>query len=144
MMRNPEQTIGNLIDKQSVSFIASIDGDGFPNMKAMLPPRKREGIREFWFTTNTSSMRAAQYRTNPNACIYFCDKRFFRGVQLIGVMEVLTDPESKEMIWREGDTMYYPGGVTDPDYCVLKFTVHSGRYYSNFNSESFDVGKPDE
>jgi len=143
MMRNPEQTIGNLIDKQSVSFIASIDGSGFPNMKAMLPPRKREGIREFWFTTNTSSMRAVQYRTNPNACIYFCDKRFFRGVQLIGVMEVLTDPESKEMIWREGDTMYYPGGVTDPDYCVLKFTAHSGRYYSNFNSESFDVGKHD-
>jgi general stress protein 26 len=45
MMRNPEQTIGNLIDKQGVSFIASVDADGFPNMKAMLPPRKREGIQ---------------------------------------------------------------------------------------------------
>ena len=47
MMKNPEQTVGNLIDKQSVSFIASISGDGFPCMKAMLPPRKREGIKEF-------------------------------------------------------------------------------------------------
>jgi len=28
MMRNPEQTIGNLIDKQSVSFIGSIADDG--------------------------------------------------------------------------------------------------------------------
>lgn len=49
-------------------------------MKAMLPPRKRVGIKEFWFTTNTSSMRVAQYRENPNASIYFYDKRFFRGV----------------------------------------------------------------
>lgn len=64
-MRNPEQTIGNLIDKQNVSFIASISAEGFPNMKAMLPPRKRAGIKEFWFTTNTSSMRVAQYRENP-------------------------------------------------------------------------------
>ena len=108
-------------------------------MKAMLPPRKREGIRAFWFTTNTSSRRVAQYRANPNACIYFYDKRFFRGVQLLGTMEVLEDAVSKEMIWRDGDTMYYPGGVTDPDYCVLKFTAQTGRYYSNFSSEDFAV-----
>ena len=139
MMRNPEQTIGNLIDKQGVTFVGSVDGDGFPNMKAMLPPRKREGIREFWFTTNTSSMRVAQYRKKPNACIYFFDKRFFRGVQLLGTMEVLEDAATKEMIWRDGDTLYYPGGVTDPDYCVLKFTAHSGRYYSNFKSEDFEI-----
>jgi general stress protein 26 len=139
MMRNPEQTIGNLIDKQGVAFIGSVDGDGFPNMKAMLPPRKREGMREFWFTTNTASRRAAQYRTNPKAAIYFYDKRFFRGVQLIGIMEVLTDAASKEMIWQDGDTTYYAGGVTDPDYCVLKFTASKCRYYANFKSEDFEI-----
>ncbi|MCL2140587.1 MAG: pyridoxamine 5'-phosphate oxidase family protein [Dehalococcoidia bacterium] len=139
MLRNPEQTIGNLIDKQSVSFIASVDSDGFPNMKAMLPPRKREGIHTFWFTTNTSSMRVSQYRNNPKACIYFCDKRFFRGVMLKGTMEVLEDADSKEMIWKDGDRMYYAGGVTDPDYCVLKFTARSGRYYCDFKSEDFET-----
>jgi len=138
-MRNPEQTVGNLIDNQSVSFIGSIDAEGFPNMKAMLPPRKREGIRGFLFTTNTSSKRVAQYRSNPNACIYFYDKRFFRGVMLKGKMEVLTDAASKESIWRAGDEQYYSKGVTDEDYCVLRFTAHSGRFYSNFNSEDFIV-----
>ena len=138
-MRDVQKTIGNLIDKQGVAFIASIAEDAFPNMKAMLPPRKREEIKVFYFTTNTSSMRVAQYRKNPNACIYFCDKRFFRGVMLIGTMEVLEDERSKQMIWREGDTMYYPQGVTDPDYCVLRFVAHSGRYYANFHSESFEI-----
>lgn len=139
MMRNAESTIGNIIDKSGVAFISSVDGDGFPNTKAMLPPRRREGIRQLWFTTNTSSMRAAQYRADPKACVYFCDKRFFRGVMLKGTMEVLTDAESKELIWREGDTMYYPLGVTDPDYCVLRFSATEGRYYSNFKSEDFDI-----
>ncbi|MBE7721888.1 pyridoxamine 5'-phosphate oxidase family protein [Lacrimispora indolis] len=138
-MRDAVQTIGNLIDKQGVSFISSLDEDGFPNTKAMLPPRKRDGIKTFYFTTNTSSMRAAQFHRNPKACIYFCDKRFFRGVMLKGTMEVLEDEESKEMIWQEGDTMYYPKGVTDPDYCVLKFTAQTGRYYANFSSENFVI-----
>lgn len=139
MLRDAQQTIGNLIDKQGVSYISSVDQDGFPNTKAMLPPRRREGIKVFYFTTNTSSMRVAQYRVNPKACIYFCDKRFFRGVMLKGTMEVLEDADSKELIWQEGDTMYYPKGVTDPDYCVLRFTAESGRYYANFSSQSFTV-----
>ena len=138
-MIDTEQTIGNLIDKVGVSFISSIDDEGFPNMKAMLPPRKREGIKHIFFTTNTSSMRVSQYKENPKASVYFCDKRFFRGVMLRGTMEVLEDRDTKEMIWHEGDVMYYPLGVTDPDYCVLKFTVHNGRIYSDFKSENFDV-----
>ena len=139
MLQNAEQTIGNLIDKQGVSFISSVDSDGFPNTKAMLPPRKREGIKFFYFTSNTSSMRTAQFRTNPKACIYFCERRFFRGVMLKGIVEVLEDEESKKMIWQESDTMYYSKGVMDPGYCVLKFTAQTGRYYTNFRSEDFIV-----
>lgn len=30
MMRDPQKTIGNLIDKQKVAFIASVSEDGFP------------------------------------------------------------------------------------------------------------------
>lgn len=138
-MRDVEKTIGNFIEKRNVSFISSIDEQGFPNTKAMLPPRKMEGIKTFYFTTNTSSMRVSQYRECPNACIYFCDTRFYRGVMLRGTVEVLEDEESKKMIWKDGDTMYYPQGVTDPDYCVLKFTAKDDRYYSNFHSESFEV-----
>ncbi len=137
MMRNAPNTIGNLIDKQKTAYLSSVDADGFPNTKAMLAPREREGVKIFYFTTNTPSLRVAQFRAAPKACIYFSDTRFFRGVMLRGTIEVLTDTASKQRIWRDGDTMYYPEGVTDPDYCVLKFTAVSGRYYSNFKSEDF-------
>ena len=43
------------------------------------------------------------------------------------------------MIWKKGDTMFYKKGVTDPDYCVLKFTATSGRYYCDLKTESFDI-----
>jgi general stress protein 26 len=139
-MNDPDKTIGNLIDKATAAIISSIDENGFPNTKAMLPPRKRIGIKELYLTTNTSSIRVKQYTDNPKACIYFYDNRFFKGVMLKGKMEVFQDATSKEMIWRDGDEMYYPKGVTDPDYCVLKFTAIEGRYYSNFKSETFKIG----
>lgn len=139
MMRNPEQTIGNMIDKSNMSFISYVDDEGYPITKAMLKPRERLGIKFFLFTTNTSSNKVKFYRENSKASIYFVDKRFFRGVSLIGTVEVIESEELKERIWQEGDTMYYPGGVTDPDYCVLKFTAIKGRYYSNFKSEDFEI-----
>ncbi|WP_424244330.1 general stress protein 26 [Elusimicrobium posterum] len=136
-MRDAEKTVGNLIDKQTISFISSVDADGYPNTKAMLRPRKREGIKYIYFTTNTSSLKVETFRKNHKACVYFVDRRFFRGAMMRGTVEVMEDKKHKEMIWQEGDEMYYPLGVTDPDYCVLKFTTLDGRFYSNFKSENF-------
>lgn len=133
--------IENFVKKQKVSFIGSVDKNGYPNMKAMLKPRKINGLKEFYFSTNTSSLRVKQFQNNPNASIYFYHKGLIKytGVMLVGKMEVLTDQETKDMIWRKGDTMFYKKGVTDPDYCVLKFTVESGRYYCDLKTENFEV-----
>jgi len=138
-MKNSDQTIGNLIDKSNLTIISYTDNEGFPISKAMLSPREREGIKTFWFSTNTSSNKVRCFRENPKASIYFVDKRFFRAVSFIGIVEVLETPDAKERLWQDGDTMYYKQGVTDSDYCVLKFTAQKGRYYSNFKSEDFDI-----
>lgn len=58
---------------------------------------------------------------------------------LTGTMEVLQDAEIKKEIWQIGDTLYYKEGVTDPDYCVLRFTAVKGRRYCALKSESFDL-----
>lgn len=137
MMRDPAKTVGGMADKAKTVYLSYIDSQGYPTARAMLAPREREGIRVFWFSTNTSSQKVAAFRENSKASIYFVDRRFFRGVSLSGAVEVLEDPASKERLWRTGDTMYYRRGVTDPDYCVLKFTAERGRYYSNFKSEDF-------
>ena len=129
----------SIIEKSSKAIISSVDDDGFPNLKAMMKPRENEGLKIFYFTTNTSSMRVKQYLKNPKASIYFYDNRFFRGIMLKGLMEVLEDQDTKDRIWRDGDTMYYPNGVTDPDYCVLKFTVQKCRMYEKFKSYDFEV-----
>ena len=138
-MKTREHII-EFIRKQKVSFIASVDEESFPTIKAMFVPRKIEG-NCFYFTTNTSAMRSQQFIKNPKASIYFFNKGRFRyeGIMLTGTMEVLQDDKTKQEIWRTGDTMYYKQGVTDPDYCVLKFTAIKGRHYCDLKTESFDI-----
>lgn len=133
--------IQKFIKRQKVSFICSVDENGFPNVKAMLKPRKINDLKEFYFSTNTSSLRVKHFQNNPNASIYFYHKGLIKytGVMLVGKMEVLTDQGTKDMIWRRGDTMFYKKGITDPDYCVLRFTAQSGRYYCDLKTESFEV-----
>ena len=140
-MKTIEQII-EFIQKQKVAFVASVDEDGFPNMKAMFVPRKIEG-NCFYFSTNTSSLRAQQFMKNPKASIYFYNKGRFKyeGVMLVGTMEVLRDEAIKREIWCAGDTIYYKQGVTDPDYCVLKFTAVKGRHYCSLKSENFELNE---
>ena len=128
------------IEKQKTAFVASVDEEGFPNIKAMFMPRKIEG-NCFYFSTNTSSMRAQQFLKNEKASIYFYQRSRYRyeGLMLTGKMEVLQDPEIKKEIWRSGDTMFYKQGVDDPDYCVLKFTAEKGRHYCDQKSQSFAI-----
>jgi general stress protein 26 len=62
-LKDANKTIGAMIDNASATIIiSSIDEDGFPNTKAMLPPRMRNGICEIYLTTNTSSMRVKHRR----------------------------------------------------------------------------------
>ncbi len=128
------------IKKQKTAFIGSVDEDGFPNIKAVFSPGKIEGD-SFYFSTNTSSLRAQQFLKKPKASLYFYrrDRFKYEGLMLVGTVEILHDIKIKEELWHPGDIIYYKLGVTDPDYCVLKFTATKGRYYCNLKTESFHL-----
>ncbi len=127
------------IAKQKTAFIASVNEEGYPVIRAMLAPRKIEGT-EIYFSTNTSSKKVKQYEANGKACVYFYKRGIFkyRGVCITGEMEVCTDEATKAAIWRFGDKLFYKQGVTDPDYCVLKFKCEKAEYYCDFKTETLE------
>jgi len=101
----------------------------------MLCPRAIDG-NDIYFSTNTSSNKVKQYLANNKACVYFYKRKIFKyqGVTIKGTMEVCTDQPTKSKIWRIGDKLFYKQGVSDPDYCVLKFTSKEAEYYCNFKT----------
>ena len=137
-MEETAKIVGSLIDKQDVCFLSFVDDEGFPSTRAMLNPRKRQGLQEFYLTTNTASKKVQAFKANPKACLYFYDRPTYRGVVFKGTVEVLHNQNIKNEIWRDMDTIFYESN-TDPDFCVLKFTAQSARYYNNYQSVDFEV-----
>lgn len=133
-----KEKIFEFIKKQKTAFISSVDEEGYPVTRAMLSPREIDG-NDIYFSTNTSSAKVEQYQKNDKACVYFYERgRFkYQGATIKGRMKVCTDQETKDRIWRFGDKIFYKKGVTDPDYCVLKFTAQEVEYYCDFKIERF-------
>ena len=128
------------ISEQKTAFLGSVNEEGYPVIRAMLSPRVIEG-NVMYLSTNTSSLKVKQFLANEKACVYFYKRgRFkYQGAALIGNMQVCEDQPTKELIWRFGDKLFYKQGVTDPDYCVLKFTAKSAEYYCDFKVERFEL-----
>lgn len=128
----------SLVERSGIVMVGTNDDQGAPQIKAMLK-MENEGLQAVWLSTNTSSRRVAQLRRDPRACLYFLDMEQWMGLMLNGEMAILQDAASRQRLWREGFERYYPLGVTDPDYTVLRFTATQGNYYHALSNVTFDL-----
>ena len=108
MMVMDKSEIFSFISKQKTAFIASVNDEGYPVMRAMLAPRRIEDDC-IYFTTNTSSNKVKHYTENSKASVYVYSRGMVRyqGVCITGEMEVCTDQPTKDSIWRSGDKLFY-------------------------------------
>jgi general stress protein 26 len=127
-----------LANRSGIAMVGTNGDNGYPNIKAMIKMESK-GLNRVWFSTNTSSKRVGQLIQNPKACVYFVDFEQWKGLMLVGDVEVLQDTESRQRLWREGFEKYYPLGVTDPDYSVLRFTAQWGNYYHALSNVTFEL-----
>lgn len=133
------EQIFEFIKKQNTSIISSVDNAGYPWTRALIGARYIED-NYIYFATYTSSNKVSHYRNNSKACIYFYEKgKNFQGVMIKGVMEVLTDPKNKERFWLPFYKRFYKKGVTDPEYCILKFSCEEAQWFSNFKTETIKM-----
>jgi len=138
MEQTVRDEIAAMIERSRDCIVCSIDDEGYPNAKAMFR-LKNEGTERFWFSTNTSAIRTSHWLERPQASIYFLDADGFHGLMPTGEMQVFGDEETKRAFWREGDEQYYPLGLDDPDYSILRFTAVRGNYYHGLQKHLFQV-----
>lgn len=143
MNETARKSIAALRRNSGTATLASIDDKGYPVMRAMLV-LEHDHMKTQYFSTNTSSGKVGLFRSNPKASVYYCEPKTYKGVLFVGEVQICTDQQTKDFLWREGFERYYPKGVTDPDYCVLKFTAKSGSFYNGPNSAKFEIEELEE
>lgn len=130
------EQIYEFITRQKTSLISSVDEEGYPATRALIQPVLIDG-NDIYFATYTSSRKVRHYRSTPKACVYFYEKgRNFQGAEIKGTMEVCTDQETKQRFWKPFFNRFYRKGVTDPDYCILKFTGFEAQWFSSQRTET--------
>jgi len=136
-----KQKAEKLYKNVNTFILTCIGTDGYPLAKAVVPGKHRESINEMYFCTNTSSKFADEINKNPKASVYFYTRKLiWKGCMLKGKMEIVSDLTVKAKYWQNKFKAAYPQkSYTDPDFCVLKFIPESGRYYSWFKPEDFEI-----
>jgi len=135
MNDNMKSEIRALRENSSVAYLASVNEDGFPQVKAMLV-LEHVGMKEHYFSTNTSSKRVGQFLKNSKASVYYCESDTHKGALFTGTIDVCTDHDSKALLWRDGFEIYYPKGIDDEDYCVYKFIAETVNYYDGLGNNT--------
>ena len=122
-------------------IITCVGTDGYPLTKAVVPGKHRASLKEIYFCTNTSSKFAQEIGRNPKASVYFFSKiLIWKGCMLKGNMEIVSDNEVKKHYWQDKyKDAYQEKSWSDPDFCLLKFISVSGRYYSWYKIEDFEI-----
>lgn len=127
-----------LVERSFTGVLGTVDESGNPQLKAMIKTAGN-GLKEFWFCSNTSSKRVAQIQKNSRTSLYFYDEKTFEGLMLTGIAEVSYDDAKREEFWNDNMKIYYPLGYLDPDFALIKFTASKANYYHGLKNTDFDI-----
>lgn len=120
-----KEKAAQMVATAQVITVASIDENGYPRPVAMVKVKDENGA--IYVSTGTSSAKTAHFKANPKAGVSIvkgCD-----SIVYTGEMEVVTDETIKRSLWGDWMLPHFPGGMEDPEYCVLKFTPKSSTYW---------------
>jgi Uncharacterized stress protein (general stress protein 26) len=108
----------DLLVKSSEVTFSSISEDGYPRT-CVVSKIKSEGIRRLWVATGLSAVKVRHFKQNDkaSACFY----KDGNSVTLIGRVSVIQDPAVKAEMWLDWFIHHFPGGISDPNYCILQF-----------------------
>ncbi len=115
-----------MLQKCETVVLASINKEGYPRPVPMSKIAAKD-CTVIWMSTGADSLKTADFRANPKAGICFEEQG--NSVALTGEVEVVTDEKQKSALWQDWFINHFPGGPTDPNYVLLKFTAHHATFW---------------
>ncbi|WP_294139637.1 pyridoxamine 5'-phosphate oxidase family protein [uncultured Sanguibacteroides sp.] len=125
-MEQIRQKAVDMLGRCPVVMLASVDEEGYPR-PVVMAKLKAENMNVIWMATGTNSEKTGHFRNNPKAGVCYTENGDM--VALTGRVEVISDLEVRRALWQDWMLEHFPGGVEDPEYCVLKFTAEKATYY---------------
>jgi len=72
-----------------------------------------------FFVTDVHSAKDDEINAAPDVGLVFIDPKDKAYLSITGRASVMRDAVKTEVVWRKTDEVWWPGGPTDPDVCLL-------------------------
>ena len=116
-----ETKAAELLDRVNIATLTSINENGYPRT-CVMGKAGNNGFREIYFITSKRSKlngKSTHFEHNSKASVcYFLGHD---SVTLIGNVEFVEDRVTQERIWNEEHRRFFPKGLNDPKFRLLKF-----------------------
>ena len=137
-----------LIEKVKTLVISAMDKDGTPITKGVTK-LGHDDLAALYFCTSKNSAFYQWFLQNAKTSVYMfdddpntaypsVDEKYF-SLSLIGKMEAVCDHETKERFFSDYLAMFYPGGIDDENYNLMRFSIQSGKYYRGITDNSLSL-----
>ena len=122
-----QQNVIELIENNNYSKLITFGPDNAPRGRIMtnLPLGKNMVI---WFATGLSTSKIKDIRKNPTVSVFVDDADDMTNASISGKAEIVTAKRLLKKFWQEPFGFFFPGGPTDPNYCLLKITPKKVEY----------------
>lgn len=104
---------------KTISVATSVDDK--PSCRIMELQKVDDDLK-IWLVTHNNSLKIKQLNKNSSACIVSFNHETAKDIRLYGKMDIHTDREAKEYVWKDDLNKYFEGGINDPLFAVLTFS----------------------
>jgi general stress protein 26 len=73
-----------------------------------------------FFVTDIHSSKEDEIETAPDVGLVFIDSTSKAYLSITGRASVMRDVDRTKAVWRKTDGVWWPGGPSDPDVCLLR------------------------
>jgi len=128
--------VNQIIKTCDAAYLGVIDENGCPHVSTV-STIKPENIFTAYFATGTGANKTKRLLQDKRASV--CYRAGGNNITLVGEAEILTDQETKSHCWLDWFINHFPGGETDPNYCIVKFTAKRASLWIDSESADFTI-----
>jgi general stress protein 26 len=110
--------VWDIIEKVGVCMLTTQFAGGLRARPLEARPDREAGL--IFFVTDIHSAKENEIEAMPDVGLAFIDSSDNAYLSITGRARVIRDAEKTKAAWRKTDEVWWPGGPSDPDVCLLR------------------------
>ena len=124
------KSILDIVHSCDAVIMATVRDDGMPDVRHLANALNRTADNlSLMFLTGRTTPKAAQVLHNPKCCLYYYNDETHYVVRLYGVLELVTDAETRAAYWDDDFRRFGYTGPDDAEFVLMRFTPDEYKYY---------------